>query len=359
MDPAVFSESYAEARGKFLAAAEAAGLDVEQHTHPLLGRDGETLALDVVHDGPRMAEALLLVSSACHGIEGFAGSAVQTALLADAGWRALLRERGISVLYLHALNPHGFSWGRRTTQENVDLNRNFRDFHAPAPANPLYDAIAHWLVPPTWPPSPEVNAALAGFIAEHGFAAMQAAVTGGQYGHPEGLFYGGADPTWSHVTLRHVLQEHGRRCARLAWIDLHTGLGPTGVGERIWAGRDDALALRRAKAWWGERVTSIYDGSASAALLTGLMWNVVYEECAQAEYTGIALEFGTVPLMQTLEALRAEQWLENHPEADDRRRAQIKRALREAFYVGTPAWKLAVLQQATAVARQAVEGLSG
>ena len=35
-----FSQSYAEARGKFLAAVEAAGLDVESHPHPMLGRDG-------------------------------------------------------------------------------------------------------------------------------------------------------------------------------------------------------------------------------------------------------------------------------------------------------------------------------
>lgn len=358
MDLAAYSESYAEARGKFLAAAEAAGLDVETHAHPLLGRDGETLALDVVHEGPRDAPSLLLVSSACHGIEGFAGSAVQTALLGDAAWHARLRERGVAVLYLHALNPYGFSWGRRTTQENVDLNRNFRDFHASAPANPHYDTIAHWLVPPTWPPSAEVNAALGGFVAQHGVAALQAAVTAGQYAHPEGLFFGGTDPTWSHVTLRHVLQAHARRCTRLAWIDLHTGLGPSGVGERIWAGRDDPPALARAKSWWGERVTSIYDGSSSAALLTGLMWNVAYEECAQAEYTGIALEFGTVPLLQTLEALRAEQWLENHPEADAARRVAIKQALRDAFFVDTPAWKQAVLAQAAEVARQAVDGLS-
>ena len=37
---AAFSQSYAEARRKFLAATEAAGLDVHSHIHPLLGRDG-------------------------------------------------------------------------------------------------------------------------------------------------------------------------------------------------------------------------------------------------------------------------------------------------------------------------------
>ncbi|MBX3605472.1 MAG: M14 family metallopeptidase [Piscinibacter sp.] len=354
---AAFSQDYAEARGKFLAAAEEAGLDAEPQVHPLLGRDGETLALDMVYQGPKAAPALLIVSSGCHGVEGYCGSAVQTALLRDPDWHARVHASGAAVLYLHALNPYGFSWCRRTTQENVDLNRNFRDFHQPPPANPVYDEIAALLVPATWPPSPEVNAALQRFVAERGFAALQQAVTTGQYAHPEGLFFGGHDPTWSHVALRHALREHGRHCARLAWIDLHTGLGPPGVGERIWAGRDDPPALARAKVWFGERVTSIYDGSSSAALLTGLMWNAAYEECPQAEYTGIALEFGTVPLAQTLEALRAEQWLENHPEVDDTRRASIKRQLREAFYVETPAWQQAVLAQSLEVAAQALKGL--
>jgi hypothetical protein len=54
----------------------------------------------------------------------------------------------------------------------------------------------------------------------------------------------------------------------VAWIDLHTGLGPSGVGERIYAGHDDA-AMARARRWWGDQVTSIYDGSSTSALLTG------------------------------------------------------------------------------------------
>ena len=82
-----FAQSYAEAREKFLAAAQAADLDAESHVHPMLGRDGEALALDVVRDGPRDARALLLISSACHGVEGFCGSGVQVAMLRDTLWR--------------------------------------------------------------------------------------------------------------------------------------------------------------------------------------------------------------------------------------------------------------------------------
>lgn len=353
-----FAPSYAQARQRFIAAADAAGLDVESHPHPMLGRDGEALAMDVVREGPRDAKALLIVSSACHGVEGFCGSGVQHALLGDAGWHQLLRDRGVAVLYVHALNPYGFSWWRRTTHENVDLNRNFQDFSRPLPANPAYDEIASLLVPPTWPPAPEVDAALQRFVATHGLQALQQAVTSGQHTHPQGLFYGGHDPTWSQVTVRHVLQDHGARCARLAWIDLHTGLGPSGVGERIFACRDDAAALARARAWWGDGITSIYDGSSASARLTGMMWMAAYEECPQAEYTGIALEYGTVPITEVMEALRADQWLENHPEAPPMQRVTIKQRVLNAFYTDTEAWKAAVLAQAFDAARQAVAGLS-
>jgi hypothetical protein len=155
-----------------------------------------------------------------------------------------------------------------------------------------------------------------------------------------------------------VLRDHGRRCARLAWIDVHTGLGPAGHGERIYAGRDDDATLARARAWWGD-VTSIYDGSSTSAMLTGMMFFAAYEECPQAEYTGIALEYGTLPQLEVMTALRADQWLENHPEAPPEVRDAIKRRLRDVFYVDTDAWKAQVLAQAFDAAQGAVRGLSG
>lgn len=353
-----FSQTYSQARARFIAAAEAARLDVQCHAHPMLGRDGEALAMDVVRDGDRDARALLIISSACHGVEGFCGSAVQTMLLGDSAWRQAVKDSGVAVLYVHALNPYGFSWWRRTTHENVDLNRNFHDFAQPLPRNPGYDEIAALLVPPVWPPAPAVEAALHDLLNQRGLPALQQAISGGQYQHPEGLFYGGRNPTWSHVTLRHVLREHGTRCERLGWIDLHTGLGESGVGERIFACRDDAAALARARAWWGDGVTSIYDGSSSSAPLKGLMWLAAYQECAQAAYTGIALEYGTLPLLQMFDALRGDQWLELHPEADSALAAYIKQRTRDAFYTDTLDWKLRVIAQAQDAAHGALRGLA-
>lgn len=360
--PQAFSSSYAEARAKFLEAAAAAGLAVESHAHPLPGRDGEDLAMDVVLDGPADARKLLVLSSACHGVEGYCGTGVQVYALHDQEWRDKARAQGVAVLYIHALNPHGFSHVRRVTQENVDLNRNFHDFSQPLPVNEAYREVQPLLLPEEWPPSAENTAAIGQFLATRGQAAYQAAISRGQHEFADGLFFGGTAPTWSNQTLRQVLRQHGRRAARLAWIDIHTGLGPNGVGERIYAGDDDDAAVKRARQWWdgggATPVTSIYDGSSTSAFLTGLMWSSVYDECPQAEYTGIAMEYGTVPVLDVMHALRGDHWLHQHPEAPPELARQIKQQMMEAFYTDTDAWKGQIISQARQALFQAADGLS-
>lgn len=355
-----FSPSYVLARRKFLQGCVAAGLTVDTHPHPLKGKDGEELAMDVAYDGPADARQLLLVSSACHGIEGHCGSGVQVFALHDTEWREKARAAGVGVLYVHALNPHGFSYGRRVTHENVDLNRNFMDFAQPLPVNAAYAELHPLLLPKAWPPSPRNHAAIDGWIASHGVPAYQAAISGGQYQFDDGLFFGGKAPTWSNRTLRQVLQKHAQQAAKLAWIDLHTGLGPNGHGERIFAGRDDAAAYARANAWWGGEtaVTSIYDGSSTSALLTGLNWEVIYDECPYAEYTGIALEYGTEPILEVMGALRADHWLHQHPDAAPELADAIQARMRDAFYTDTDGWKGQVISQARQAMFQAVDGLS-
>jgi hypothetical protein len=277
---ACFSQTYAEARGKFLAAADAAGLDVHAHRHPLLGRDGEELAVDVARFGAADAQRLLVISSGCHGVEGFCGSGVQVAAAGRPAWHAAAQAAGVAVLYVHALNPWGFSWWRRTTQENVDLNRNFVDFSQPLPRNAGYE-LAHAAGAGALAATPEAQQAHRRLHRHPRLPAFQTAVSQGQHDDPEGLFFAGRDPTWSHLAWRHVLQDHAQRCAQLAWIDMHTGLGPSGHGERIFSARDDAATLARARAWWGPQVTSIYDGSSTSARLSGMAFEACYRRNAR------------------------------------------------------------------------------
>jgi hypothetical protein len=351
-----FSKSYAEARQKFLAAAAQVGLQVESHIHPNKGRDGEELAMDVAREGPADAKHVLLVSSACHGVEGYCGSGVQIDALRSAEWHKAVAQSGVAVVYVHALNPHGFSHVRRVTQENVDLNRNFHDFSKPLPDNTAYKEVQHLLLPDVWPPNEANMQATMQYIATHGMPKLQAAVSQGQHHDPKGLFFGGQAPTWSNQTIRKVLKQHGGTAQKLAWIDLHTGLGPSGIGERIYAGANDAAAIQRARTWWGN-ITSIYDGTSSSAFLTGLMWMSVQDECPQTEYTGIALEYGTLPMNDMLMALRADHWLHLHPEASDDLKKSIKAQIFNAFYTDTDEWRAQIISQARDAMAQAIQGL--
>ena len=314
--------------------------------------------MDVVREGPLDASKVLLLTSACHGIEGYCGSGVQVHALRDTKWRAAALAAGVAVVHVHALNPHGFSHRRRVTHENVDINRNFQDFSRPLPVNEAYRGVHPLLIPPSWPPDEANQRALAQYIERHGLSGFQAAVSGGQHEFPEGLFFGGQAPTWSNLTLRGVLREHGQRCSHLAWVDLHTGLGPTGVGERIYAGAEDALAVARARQWWGDGVTSIYDGTSTSARLTGLMWSAVLDECPQAQYTGIALEYGTQPIDFVLNALRADHWLHLNPQAPAPIALEIKQLMMKAFYVDSQEWRTQIIDQARTALQQAIEGLN-
>ena len=358
-----FSTSYAQARRRFLEAAATAGVPVTSYDHPLTGRDDEALAMDVAVAGDPQAQTMLIVSSACHGVEGYCGSGVQVASLHDGEWMERLRAAGVAVMVIHALNPHGFSYMRRVTQENVDLNRNFANFDQPLPGNPAYAELHALLLPEIWPPDAANVQAIAEYLQKHGQARFQAAVTQGQYGFPDGLFFGGNGPTWSNRTLRQVLRRHAGNAKRIAWIDLHTGLGPSGLGERIFACKDDPVALQRARQWWGgdgaTPITSTYDGSSSSAKLTGLMWNSVYEECPQAEYTAIAMEYGTLPILQMIEALRADHWLHLHPQADPALARRIHQQMLDAFYVDTDVWRGQIYAQARQALFQGLAGLAG
>jgi hypothetical protein len=354
-----FASTYADARRKFVDAATRLGAAVESHVNPhACGPDGEELATDFVRLGAEDAPAALLLTSAMHGVEGFCGSGCQVALLHDEAFRAAVERAGVAVLFCHAVNPYGFAHLRRTNEDNVDMNRNFRDFSSPAPPNAAYAEVHPLAVPAQWPPPADNEARIAAYVGRHGARAFQQAVTAGQCEFRDGLFYGGVRATWSNDTLRGALRAHASQRARLGWIDFHTGLGPCGHGEKIYAGPDERTTIARAFAWWGADVTSFYDGTSTSAHVTGVAFQAAIDECPRSENTGIALEYGTVPLAESLHALRADQWLQGHPEAPAEQRAQIKRWIRDAFYVDTDEWKAMVYGQARVACLQALRGLS-
>jgi hypothetical protein len=352
-----FADTYSGARAKFFAAASAAGANLTHHRLPKYrGPELEELFVDVAILGPQNPENLLVLISGTHGVEGFCGSGCQVGYLTDQLYEALSPTSG--SMLIHALNPFGFAWCRRVNEDSVDLNRNFVDFAKALPSSESYEAIHNWLIPEEWEGNnrDEADAALRDYIAKKGFRTFQAELTAGQYTRPSGLFYGGKEPTWSNQILRQMLAD----CVtptlkKLAVIDFHTGLGRVGYGEPIHVGSDDDFEL--AKKWYGEGVKSLSQGTAVATALAGSVADAFPRSTSDRKVIYLALEFGTVPPMDILAALRADHWLHAIPGRAAHLPADIVRQMRQAFYLDVPWWKTAVYARATDFAMRAIRAL--
>lgn len=369
---ACFSRSYAQARQRFVDAAQAVGARQRSIPMPelpdlpdLRGANGEPLSTDLAYLGADDAHSLIVLSSGVHGVEGYCGSGCQIALLQDAELLRAAEQHRVAILLIHAVNPWGFSHGWRTNEDNIDLNRNFLDFEARStqpPANPAYADLHPLLLPEHWPPTPENEQAIAAYISQHGMPAFQAAVSIGQSEFADGMFYSGAGPSWSHRTLRQIASDHLPQRRRIAWIDLHTGLGRCGHGEKIHCGQvGDQANLAAARQVWGADVVAPWEGESTSSQVVGHATGAMAEHAAPgASFVGIAMEYGSnAGLHDSMPKLRASHWLRKHPQrASAEQRAEIMQALRGIFYVEHPSWYATVAAQCRVSVVQAMLSLS-
>ncbi|MEL7545625.1 MAG: M14 family metallopeptidase [Pseudomonadota bacterium] len=352
-----FSANYLEAREKFLSASAERGLSVDSRLNPnAKGAQGEELFTDIIRIGSATAPTVLVLLSATHGVEGYCGSGVQVGLLRE-GYFSELPE-ALSIVMVHAMNPYGFSHDRRVNEDNIDLNRNFLDFDDPDRPDCGYSALHEWLVPDDWdgPARAQANKDLARFIEENGMRAFQAAVSGGQYQHADGIFYGGERPSWSNETFRAVLSDYAGHAHRVGVIDFHTGLGPYGYGEPITVGNSKQKSL--AKQWYGDAVTDPDSGDSSSAPVVGSTGDAVAQTLPDADIAFIALEYGTRDLTTVLTSLRADNWLYAKGDVDSPLGAQIKAEIRDACYPDADDWKAAVWTRAVEIIDLAIKGLA-
>lgn len=357
-----FGETYAQARAKFQLAAALAGGQLTSYVHPdAVGPDGGTLAMDVACFGALDAPKAYLILSGTHGGEGYTGSAAQIALLRSGALGSLARD--CRVVLLHAINPYGFAHWTRTTENNVDLNRNFVDFSTRLPANPAYLEVHDAICPREWTDSSRAatQARIDGWIAEHGQQAWMQAIMTGQYDDPTGLNYGGRAPEWSHRTLRAIVARHLPAVRKLAFIDWHTGLGQPGQPFFLCFNPYRDANWGRVCEWWGRDRIESADGYGGATRPTynGLIFYGVQRYAAPAEMAGAVIEFGTLPVDQAFEQLRVDRWLKFGDRPDDPARlAAMRRGVRDAFTPPDPAWRRGVVAHATDIQLQGLAGLA-
>jgi hypothetical protein len=354
-----FSPDYRSARVKIMAAALAAGGTHRAYLNPQKGPHGEELAADAFWFGPANASNLLLLVSATHGVEGFCGSGAQMDWLTTGGADQLGPDT--AALIVHALNPYGFAWLRRVTEEGVDLNRNGLDFTAPLPENLGYLEMADAFVPHMLDAETLASAdvRIADYRRLHGERAFETARSCGQYTNPEGVFYGGLAPTWSRLTLEQIARDYHFASRRhVALIDYHTGLGPFGYGEPICGHRPGEIGQQRCRIWYGESLGEPLLGKSSSLPIAGLS-QYAWARAAGEGLTFIALEFGTFEAETGARALRDDHWLHAHGEVrwDSAETQAIKAALRRFYHPDTPDWRQSVLLRSRQIIAQALQGM--
>jgi hypothetical protein len=359
-DPSHFSVDYATARRRFQAAAEARGAQLGSYPIDVRDRRGGELAVDVAYLGPDTPERVLAVSSGIHGVEGFAGSALQHQLLAEQ-WPGLGLAADTGLVVVHSINPYGFAELRRVNESNVDLNRNFLAHPADHEPNPGYEELLGDINPEVLDEASDEasRGRLLGWAQGHGFPALQAALSQGQYAHPRGVQFGGARVEASNRILREIAGAECRGAAHVLWIDVHTGLGPYGVPEMITELAPEDPAYRRGRAWFGDIVKSTVAGESVSAKLQGVMERGLEQALGpDVQLTALAAEFGTYDPVRVFWAMRADNWLEHHGDRESEVGRAVKAELLEVFRPDDAGWSRSVLERGAALLEQAVAGLA-
>lgn len=351
-----FPAEYTAARQSFLAEAVAAGAIVESYPHPLQGPDGAELAIDVARFGDLGTPRVVVVGSGTHGVEGRCGSGIQRLLMKEGQFGDL--PGGLGVVLVHAINPFGFAWNRRVDHNNIDVNRNFLDHDSAHPVNAAYEDLYEVLNPSDLDAGDAWTEAIADYAGRAGPIAAYQASVGGQYAHPEGLQYGGIKPTWSNQTLELVWKKHLDGAELAVNVDIHTGLGPAGVGNLMQTANSDETATEMAGDWWGGIMRSARPETADP-ITCGLVGLGFDEFVDWAQTVSIVLEFGTRDALEVLGAIRADNWLEQHGDRRSDQGQEIGATMRSAFFVDDPQWRDRVSDRGLEVVSKAIEGAAG
>lgn len=330
----VFSESYDSARQKFRAAVQALPPNVEHRLVSLsipFDDHYKNYSIDVVvlpgnscYDsttGSNTSSGIVIHVSGTHGVEGFAGSAIQIGYLRGLAQNQLETAcRSATVLLVHAFNPYGMHHYRRVNEHNVDLNRNGliteKDWNQVLNGNHYntenYDTLVaqHLLASTIVTNNHSRNGQMGQFcnivclerfffswirmtaaLLRYGIPTLKAALVGGQYHVPDGLFFGGGqhhtsiDSTSrsrttatnhqvhpvernepSLIVVREWLETYlmERRRSRkvevddecVTWIDVHTGLGPMGIDTLLFGNALRPPDAKHLKHWFPRSLLS-------------------------------------------------------------------------------------------------------
>ena len=330
-----FAPDYFTARTRFRSAVLARGGQIESILLDAKGPAGNTssdLTIDIGWFGSPAPKRAFIHSSGLHGVEGFAGSAIQLQWLEEGVPEP---PPGCAIALVHVMNPFGMAWLRRVNENNVDLNRNFlgadSEFSG-APDN--YAALDSFLNPASAPGSPLTDLfalRAAGKILRYGLPALRRAIASGQYDFPRGLFFGGNRREQGTRRFQLYISQRFSDSRRLVVIDVHTGLGR-----------------------FGEDRLLVSDAKDIGYCPSGAQEGMYLRMFPGAQVSFAVQEFGTRPPLTVLTALRAENRHHHYGIAGVPGNDRAKSRLLEVFCPSSRRWREQVLKRGREVIGQSL-----
>lgn len=277
---------------------------------------------------------MLLHTCGVHGVEAFAGSAVQLAALAAPP----APPQDCALVLVHVLNPFGMAWLRRANENNVDLNRNIlkpgeRFEGAPA----LYTRLDALLNPPSPPASDFFRLRLGALALCHGVRELRQAIAEGQYQYPRGLFYGGNALQPGPAVYLDWLGRNLSQAEYLLALDLHTGLGKRGGEMLILEPGVGATPPRELSAALNRPLIDLADDATRPYRIRGGMGGALPCVLPRTRIDFVLQELGTCSPSAVMRALRDENRWHHHGAASPEHPA--KQALSEALCPVAVAWR--------------------
>ncbi len=352
---ALFSTTYTDAREKFSRTARSTRGTVE--TIPL----SNGFEVDVASWG-KPNKPTLLISSGLHGVEGFFGSAVQLAamenLFSGSGLEVDLNE--LHIVFVHGINPFGFSHCRRVDENNVDLNRNFLiDWQQYRGAPDAYSKLNGFLNPQSPPGALEpYRLKAAATILRYGVPALKEAIACGQYQYPQGIFYGGNNCTTAAAFVMENCEAWVDGAKLVVHIDLHTGLGEFGEYKILLNDSTTAEDYRWYKKTFGESaIADLKSKDKIAYVVSGGMGAWLQNKFNDRQYYFAGAEFGTYSPVRVLGALRAENRAHHYASPDSDLYKKAKAELLECFCPASIRWRQQTIDASVQIVSAAIGGL--
>ena len=351
MESVYWSKNYKIAKDKFhdcLHSLTKKGLNVEHEELSIDQNDpnGNPLYIDVVWIGNKDAKNLYMSTSGIHGVEGFAGSAIQLSVLNK------INElpSDTALAFIHILNPWGMSWLRRDNESNVDLNRNF------LPKNENYSGShSHYAKL-----DPLIN--IKRVVSKNDFFKLKLffhtmfygktktkqAYAEGQYEFPKGLHFGGYQLEKGPSVFINWLERKISNIERCVWIDLHTGLGEPGEDSLLVdlnPSNQKYINLQKQK--FGNRILSLDPTAGIAYKIRGGMQKGIELLFPHINWTSITQEFGTLKGLDVINALRSENSWTHYGKYDNDTvlKHWSKKQLLEAFRPNNQAWENRIIKR--------------